>query len=158
MFNRSARRARLGSGAERRHGNDRRTRIARALLYGSIHPRRKGPRRAGEHRLGAVDWHHPWWLAVAALIVALCAADAILTLVLIGRGAYEVNPLLAPLIGGSAIAFVLVKIGLTGAGVVLLTALSRVRAFGVPVALVLYAIVIGYAVLVAYELNLLVRS
>jgi hypothetical protein len=158
LFNRSTRRAGRGSGPERRHGNDRRMRIARALFYGSFHPRRHGPRRAGENRLGAVDWYHPWWLAVAALIVALCAADAILTLVLIGRGAYEVNPLLAALIGGSAIAFVVVKIGLTGAGVILLTLLSRVKAFGLPVALVLYAIVIGYGALVAYELTLLAHS
>jgi hypothetical protein len=158
LFNRRASRVRLGSGGERRQGSDRRARIARALFYGSLHPRRQGPRRAGEQRLGAVDWHHPWWLAVAALIVALCAADAILTVVLIGRGAYEVNPLLAPLIGGSGIAFVLVKTGLTGTGVVLLTLLSRVKAFGLPVALVLYGVLIGYAALIVYELSLIARS
>lgn len=142
--------------SERRHGPDRRTRVARSLVYGSFHPRRLGPRREGEHGLGAVDWHHPWWLAIATLILALCASDALLTIVLIGRGAYEVNPMLAPLIGGSGVLFAVVKVGLTGIGVVLLTLLSRVKAFGrMPVALVLYGVLAGYGVLIGYELWLL---
>jgi hypothetical protein len=76
--------------------------------------------------------------------------------VLISRGAYELNPLLAPLIGGSGALFVVVKVGLTGIGVVLLTVLSRLKAFGrLPVALLLYAVLAGYALLIAYELRLL---
>lgn len=142
--------------AERRRGPDRRTRVARALVYGSFKPRRLGPRRTGEQSLVAIDWHHPWWLAVATLILALCASDAVLTIVLISRGAYEVNPLLAPLVSGSGVLFVTVKIGLTGVGVVVLTLLSRAKAFGrFPVALLLYAVLVGYGVLVAYELRLL---
>lgn len=130
--------------------------MARALLYGSFHPRRLGPRRDGEYGLTAVDWHHPWWLAIATLILALCASDAVLTVVLISRGAYEVNPLLAPLIGDSGVLFAAVKIGLTGIGVVLLTLLSRGRAFGrMPVALVLYGVLVLYGALIVYELRLL---
>jgi uncharacterized protein DUF5658 len=156
LFNRREAVAEAESEPERRRGPDRRTRVARALVYGSIHPRRFGPRREGEHRLGAVDWHHPWWLAVASLILMLCAADAILTTILISRGAYELNPLLAPLLGGSGTLFVLVKVGLTGIGVVTLTLLSRLKVFGhLPVALFLYAVLAGYGVLVAYEMQLL---
>jgi len=156
LFNRREAVAEAQSEAERRRGPDRRKRVARALVYGSLHPRRLGPRREGEHRLAAVDWHHPWWLAIATLILVLCAADAILTTILISRGAYELNPLLAPLIGGSGVLFVLVKVGLTGIGVVLLTLLSRLKAFGrLPVAIFLYAVLIGYGVLVGYELQLL---
>ncbi len=143
-------------GAERRRGPDRRTRIVRALLYGSFNPRRRGPRREGEHALGAIDWYHPWWLAIATLILVLCGSDAVLTVVLINHGAYELNPLLAPLIGGSGALFAGVKVGLTGVGVVLLTLLSRVKAFGrMPVALILYAVLAGYAALIGYELHLL---
>jgi hypothetical protein len=132
--------------------------VARALVYGALKPRRLGPRRNGEQALAAIDWYHPWWLAIATLIVALCASDAVLTVVLISRGAYELNPLLAPLIGGSGVLFVAVKIGLTGVGVVLLTVLSRVKAFGrLPVALLLYAVLAGYGLLIAYELRLLER-
>jgi hypothetical protein len=157
LFNRREPLAEEGeTGTERRRGPDRRTRIARALLYGSFHPRRLGPRREGEHGFGAIDWHHPWWFAIATLILMCCGADAVLTVVLIGRGAYELNPVLAPLIDGSGVLFVVVKIGLTGTGVVLLTLLSRVKAFGrMPVALFLYGVLGGYGALIVYELGLL---
>jgi hypothetical protein len=155
LFNRRERAASKGE-PERRRGADRRTRVARALVYGSFNPRRLGPRRSGEVSVAAIDWYHPWWLAVATLILALCASDAVLTVVLISRGAYELNPVLAPLISGSGVLFVVVKIGLTGAGVVFLTLLARVKAFGrMPVALLLYCVLAGYGVLVAYELHLL---
>lgn len=127
-------------------------------MYGSFNPRRLGPRRTGEERVGAIDWYHPWWLAIGTLIITLCGSDAVLTEVLISRGAYELNPVLAPLVHGSAGMFVLVKVGLTGLGVVLLTILSRLKAFGrMPVALLLYGVLVGYGVLIAYELYLLAR-
>jgi hypothetical protein len=135
---------------------ERRTRVLRALVQGSFHPRRRAPRRAGEHALGAVDWHHPQWLATAMLIVLLCAADAFLTLVLIGHGAYEVNPVMRALLGSSGPAFAVVKIALTASGVVLLTLLARTRAFGrVSVGALLYGVLAAYAVVVAYEFSLL---
>jgi hypothetical protein len=143
--------------AERRR-TERRTRVLRALMYGGIHPRRRVPRRADERALSAVDWHHPQWLAVAVLIVLFCCVDAFLTLVLMQHGAYEVNPLMAPLVGHSATAFALTKIGLTVAGVLLLTQLARVRAFGgIPVGVLLYSVLAIYAALVLYELRLLDR-
>ena len=140
---------------ERRH-SERRTRVLRALLHGSLHPRRRAPRRAGERTVVAVDWHHPQWLATAMLIVMLCAADAFLTLVLLGRGAYEMNPVMRALLGGSGVGFAVVKIGLTASGVVLLTLIARIRAFGrVSVGALLYGVLAAYALLVAYELSLL---
>lgn len=159
LFNRREDTAATQGTPERRRGPDRRTRVARALVYGSFNPRRLGPRRTGEAPVGAIDWFHPWWLAIGTLILALCASDAVLTVILINHGAYEVNPVLAPLMGGSGLLFVAVKVGLTGVGVVLLTLLSRSKAFGrIPVSLLLYAVVIGYGVLIAYELHLLDRS
>jgi hypothetical protein len=139
-----------------RRRNERRTRVLRALVHGSFHPRRRAPRRAGERTLGAVDWHHPQWLVTAMLIVMLCAADAFLTLVLLGRGASEMNPVMRVLLGSSGLAFAIVKIGLTAPGVVLLTLLARVRTFGgISVGAVLYGVLAAYAVLVAYEFSLL---
>jgi Domain of unknown function (DUF5658) len=141
---------------ERRRGPDRRKEVLRALFYGSFNPRRRGPRREGERSVSAVDWHHPQWLAVAMIILLLSCADACLTLALMDQGAYEINPLMAPLVGGSPLAFTLVKIGLTAGGVVTLTVLARVRAFGrVPVSLVLYSVLAGYGLLLVYELRLL---
>jgi len=146
----------MNTEAPERRGNDRRQQVARSLLQGSLRPRRRAPRRYDEHTVAAVDWHHPQWLAVATLIVVCCCADAFLTLLLLAHGASEINPLMAPLVGGSSLTFALVKIGVTSSGVVLLTQLSRIRAFGrVPVGVILYCVLALYCALIVYELRLL---
>jgi hypothetical protein len=140
---------------ERRRG-ERRRQVLRALLQGSFHARRRQPRRAGEQALAAVDWYHPQWLATAILIVVLSSADALLTLALIEHGAYETNPLMRPLVDGSALPFTVVKVGLTAGGVVLLTLLASMRLFGrLPAGLLLYALLAGYGALILYEFSLL---
>jgi hypothetical protein len=142
--------------SERRRVAERRRQTLRALLQGSLRPRRHGPRRANEHALAAVDWHHPQWLAIAMLIVMCCCADAFLTLLLLERGAHEANPFMAPLLGGPTQRFAIIKIGATASGVVLLTQLARLRAFGrVPVGALLYSVLVLYALLIVYELKLL---
>jgi Domain of unknown function (DUF5658) len=142
--------------AERRNASDRRRRTLFGLFYGSFHPRRRLPRRTDARSLRDLDWHHPQWLAVAMLIVVLSCVDAALTLSLMSHGAYEVNPVMAPIVDGSPLIFTLIKVGMTAGGVVLLTLAARMRAFGkVPVSFLLYAVLIGYGTLVVYELKLL---
>jgi len=90
------------------------------------------------------------------IIVLLSCVDAALTLSLMQAGAYEVNPLMAPFVGGSPLVFTVLKVGLTAGGVILLTLAARMRAFGrIPVSFFLYAVLIGYGTLVVYELKLL---
>jgi len=142
--------------SERRIAPDRRKRMIYSLIYGSFNPRRRIPRRTDARSLRDLDWHHPIWLAVAMLIVMLSCVDAALTLSLMEHGAYEVNPIMAPIVGGSPLVFTLIKVGLTGGGVVLLTLAARMRAFGrIPVSFFLYAVLIGYGTLIVYELKLL---
>lgn len=146
------------SGAHERRRAERRQRVLRALIMGSFRPQRRIPRRAGERTVGAIDWHHPQWLAAAILIVCFSSADALLTLMLMEQGAYEINPFMKPLVGGSALGFTLVKVGLTAGGVVLLTVIARIRAFGrFHVGLLLYLVLAGYGALVAYEIGMLDR-
>jgi phosphatidylglycerophosphate synthase len=110
----------------------------------------------GERCVIAVDWHHPQWLAIAVLIVSLSCLDAFMTLMLVEHGAREVNPLMAPLVAGSALTFALIKIALTAGSVVLLTQLARVRAFGrLPAGVVLYTVLVVYGALIYYEYGLL---
>ena len=60
------------------------------------------------------------------------------------------------LLQGDGHGFAAIKIALTGIGVVLLTLLVRVRAFGrLPVSVLLYGVLAAYAVLVGYEIWLL---
>ena len=142
--------------SERRIAPDRRKRMIYSLFYGSFNPRRRIPRRTDARSLRDLDWHHPIWLAVAMLIVTLSCVDAALTLSLMEHGAYEVNPIMAPIVGGSPLVFTLIKVGLTAGGVVLLTLAARMRAFGrIPVSFFLYAVLIGYGILIVYELKLL---
>ena len=146
----------LPSAAPERRRLDRRRQVLHALLVGSFRRRRRGPRRSGEGTLSTVDWHHPQWLAIAIFIVAFSGGDALLTLVLVEEGASEANPLMAPLVAGSPLAFVLIKMGITAGGVVLLTQLARIRAFGrVPVGMLLYSALLVYGALIFYEMHLL---
>ncbi len=149
----------LPLGAHERRRGDRRRQVLRGLLLGSFHARRRTPRRAGEPGIAAIDWHHPQWLATAMLILLFSCADALLTLELIGKhGAYEVNPLMRTLVGGSWLAFLLVKVALTAGGVVLLTLAARIRAFGrLSGGLLLYVLLVGYGTLILYEYRLLSR-
>jgi len=141
---------------DRRRGAERRKHTLRALLMSSFRTRRRGPRRERDTGVASTDWHHPQWLAVGLLILALSISDAVLTLRLLEHGALEANPLMAMLISGSDLAFALIKIGLTAAGVFMLTIAVRVRAFGrLRVGILMYALLAGYAVLVAYEVWLL---
>ena len=140
----------------RRNAPDRRKRTIYSLVYGSLNPRRRRARRVDARSLRDLDWHHPQWLAVAILILVLSCIDAALTLTLIDHGAYEVNPLMAPIVGGSALLFTVIKVGLTGGGVVLLTLAARMRAFGkIPVSFLLYGLLLGYSTLIIYEFRLL---
>ncbi len=142
----------------RRSGIERRRTTLGALLHGSFRQRRRRIRRASDRHVAAIDWHHPQWLAVSMLILLLCAGDAFMTLTLISLGAEELNPIMEPLVMGSGPAFALWKMGLTSSGVVLLTILARVRAFGrLPIGVLLYAVLAGYIVLVGYEFWLLER-
>jgi hypothetical protein len=140
---------------ERRRA-ERRQHVWRALLLGSFYARRRRPRRAAEQAIAAVDWHHPQWLATAILILGLSCADALLTLALLERGASEANPLMRPLVLGSALPFTVVKVGITAGGVVLLTLLASIRVFGrLQAGVLLYALLAGYGALILYEFRLL---
>lgn len=148
----SRERASAGHTDERRACPERRGSLFRALFYGSLKPRRRNMRRDGDTRFATLDWHQSRWLAVAMLILILSCLDAFFTLTLLSDGAYEENPIMAGLLEGSGRGFAIAKIGLTSAGVLVLTVFARMRAFGrIPVGAVLYLVLIGYVTLVAYE-------
>ena len=140
---------------ERRASHDRRRSVLHALWHGNFARRRHAPRRHTERHFAVTDWFHAQWLVVGIGILLLCAADALLTLTLISHGATEINPLMAPLVKGSGHSFGYWKFGLTAMGVLVLTLLARVRYWGKTVGTILYVVLGGYAVLVAYEVFLL---
>jgi hypothetical protein len=95
-------------------------------------------------------------LAVSVAILLLCCADAVLTLKLLVAGASELNPLMDKLLSIDVTLFTAAKMALTGAGIIVLVMASRFRLFGrIRVAQGLYGILVGYLLLVLYELMLL---
>lgn len=140
---------------ERRERTERRRSVLRALWHGNFKRRRVAPRRTHERHVVVTDWFHPQWLGVGILILLLCCFDAVLTLTLLNHGAYELNPIMAPLLEGTGRGFALVKVGLTAVGVIFLTVLARLRFFGRSVGYLLYLVLAGYVALVGYELFLL---
>jgi hypothetical protein len=130
---------------------DRRALTWRTLLASGFSPRRRAGRRAGDHDL-PVDYHEPRLLIPVLAMLLLSTADAFLTVWLMTDGAEEANPLLAFVLNEHPRFFAVVKMALTGAGVVLLVALARARLFKlVRVSLFLYGLVAAYCALVAYE-------
>ena len=86
------------------------------------------------------------------MILLLSVADAFLTITLIMAGVQEANPLLAYILRDRPEWFAAVKMGLTGAGVLVLVAMARSRVFRIMrVGFVLQGIFVGYVALIAYE-------
>jgi hypothetical protein len=145
--------------SERRDRSDRRGRAWWSVLYGSFNPRRRRPpRRLSDSRFHSIDWHAPHLLAVAIGILLLSAADAFMTVTLLSGGAVEVNPVMAAVVYKSAAVFASVKMAMTGFGVMLLVVLARYRFMRlVRVDIAMYAVLVAYAVLLAYEYRMLGR-
>ena len=143
--------------SERRGWSDRRRRMWWSVLYGNFNPRRRRPpRRLDDMRFHILDWHASHLLAVAMAILLLSAADAFMTVTLLQGGAVELNPVMGAVVYRSTAVFTILKMGMTSAAVVFMVYLARYRFMRVVrVELVLYGVLIGYAVLLAYELRML---
>jgi hypothetical protein len=141
--------------AERRRGPDRRRTTLRTFIQGGFTPRRRHGRRADEQHL-PIDWHEPHLLFLALSILLLNVADAFLTLTLISMGATEANPVMAFVLDQHPDLFAVVKMGLTGLGVLVLVAVARTRLFRIMrVATLLHGLLAAYAALIFYEWQML---
>jgi hypothetical protein len=143
---------------ERRSGKDRRTLSVWSVLYGGFRPRRRRGRRHEDHEHSWLDWHEPSVLYMSVAIVLLSCIDALFTLNLLAVGGEEINVLMDRMIGRGVDQFLLVKIGLTCMSVVLLGVAARWRFFGLfRVSRILEVTCAGYALLICYEIFLLLR-
>jgi hypothetical protein len=132
-------------------GPDRRKPTLKSFIYGAFNPRRRRVRREEDRSSTFVDWYPTHLLVAATVIMCLSVADGLFTVHLINAGAVELNPLLAKLVLNKPIAFALVKIILTGIGVISLVIVSPARLFQRwSMAWVLYGLLIAYVALVVY--------
>lgn len=139
-----------------RRVTDRRTQTLWSLAYGSFRPRRRSRRRAGDGHIVFLDWHEPRVLYLALGIVLMSCLDALFTLNLLGMGAQEMNLLMEALINHDVRSFVITKVSLTGASVVLLGIAAHRHLPGeIPVLRVMQLFFAGYAALMAWEIYLI---
>lgn len=140
---------------DRRSRTERRKRTLAAYWRGARNPRRRSGRRANDRFYPIIDWHSSRVFALIMLILTLCVADGVLTVILISQGAIEANPIMALFVPHELGWFAAVKLTLTAVGMIVLAAVSRMRVFrGIPGEAFLYPVLAGYIVLILYELRM----
>ena len=107
-------------GIERRTGSDRRTNKIPFLKQLFFKGRRKALRRSSDrYNLSQIDQYGSSTFAIIMIILLLSLLDALLTLILLDRGAVEINPIMAFYIEQGPTVFLLAKYLLTAAALVL---------------------------------------
>jgi hypothetical protein len=131
----------------------------RTVFFGFLRSRRRSTRRDSESEPLYTDWHHPWLFFLAVGTMLMSSMDAFMTLQLLQRGAVEINPLMAVVIGHSAFMFAATKVALTGFGILVLVYLSRARFMDkFRTGIMLTVFFSFYACLVCYEFVLLLAQ
>lgn len=148
-----------GSFSDTRVVPDRRRFSWRTVVFGYLLSRRRQHRRDAERDAPFIDWHHPWLFFLAVGIMLLSTFDAFMTLRLLERGAIEVNPIMAAMLGHGHFAFAASKMALTGLGIMTLVFLSRLRVFNLMRTGVLLTLFFSfYACLACYQFLMLLGS
>ncbi len=142
--------------SERRNQNDRRSHSLRTLTYCGIKGRgRRRIARRDKHDY-YLDWYEPRLVLTGLAVLLMSCLDAMFTLTLLSRGAYEANYLMAMLLEIDQALFVTAKIGITAAGVMFLLMHSHFRVLRMfNGRKLLQWMVPVYGLLISYELVLL---
>lgn len=145
----------MSTSSDRRTNSDRRVNPIRSVIRGAFGGRRVAVRRSGT--TSYVDRYHPSLVYASFGIVILCCADAYFTLMLLRRGAVEINPVMDALIRANVQSFLNVKITWTCIAVVFLLLHKNFVILNLlSTARVIYALFATYAVLIAYQIALLI--
>ncbi len=146
---------------ERRSGKDRRARHTSPFTIQSLRGSRQHYRRKEDTRkLFFVDLYSP--LSVAVLVFTLCLSivDAVLTLVLVGHNAEELNPVMDFFLKLGPVQFIMVKFFLTAFGLTTLLILKNYYLWHgrVKAAVLLFIFPFLYLVLVGYEILIAMKG
>lgn len=145
---------------ERRSGMDRRRKSpfnSRGLLFGGR--RENGRRYTDRQKAFLADRYHQSLFGVIVLILLLSIADAVLTILLIGHGAVEINPVMAFYLDLGPYIFLLVKYALTSVGlVILLVFRTRLLTYiGIKAGAFLYVALAAFMSVVSWEMYLIIK-
>ena len=146
----------LDDRAIERRDNERRRFTVRTLFGALFLYRRREHRRHQEHINSYTDWYSPWPLIATLVIIILCFVDAFLTLILLSKGAVELNLFMDLLIQKDTQLFTIVKMAATGIALIVLVMHFNFRVYRIiAVRYVIYAFVPLYMLLVAHQINML---
>ena len=135
---------------------DRRQPSLKTLLGSLRHYRRRHLRREDDQLNSYTDWYGHWPFAATLIIILLCFADAFLTIVLLSKGAVELNGLMDWLIQKDTQMFAVVKMSMTGTALIILVMHFNFRIYKyVAVRYVIYALVPLYSLIIFHELTML---
>jgi hypothetical protein len=135
---------------------DRRQPSLKTLLGSLTHIRRRESRREGDLLDSYTDWYGHWPFAAALTIILLCFADTFLTIVLIGNGAIEINTLMDLFIQKDLFMFTVVKMTMTGTGLIILVMHFNFQIYKyIAVRYLIYGLVPLYSLLIFHELRML---
>ena len=142
--------------AERRDGHDRRRHNWRTVTYCGLHGRGRR-RQARRHDHSYYLDHYDGRLVLTGLLVLLLSCvDALFTLTLLSKGAYEANYLMAQLLEIGHQPFVITKVAVTAAGVLFLLMHAHFRILRVTNGKSMLLFLAGvYALLIAWEILLM---
>lgn len=144
-------------GVEQR--NQERRKPSLKTLQGALtQHRRRNPRRENDHINSYTDWYGHWLLAATFTIIMLCFVDALLTMILLSKGAVELNWLMDYLIQKNIQLFAVVKMSVTGVGLIILVLHFNFRIYKyIAVRYLVYGLVPLYSLLIFHELNMLAK-
>ncbi len=136
--------------------SDRRRATVRSFFYSIFMNRRRGERRQdyGDDNT-YVDIHGPYVSAAAVAVMILCVMDAFFTLLLIDRGASELNPFLAWMLEIDTMWFYLSKYLITAICVLWVVMHKHFNFFGFKGRHILTGAIACYVTLVTYQVSML---
>ena len=118
--------------------------------------RRGKDANGGSHVNKYVDWYSPNIFVVSIFIMVLSCFDAIMTLTLLDRGAYEANWFMATLIETSVTKFVIFKVALTALCIIFLVVHKNFIVFkSFRAEYALYGMLFAYGALLIWEVHLM---
>jgi hypothetical protein len=142
--------------AERRRGPDRRRHTWRTLTYCGLQGRGRRHQVRRHDSNYYLDRYDQRLVFTGLLVLLLSCVDAMLTLTLLDKGAYEANHLMAHLLSIGDKPFVVTKIAMTAAGVLFLLMHAHFRVLRVTSGKgMLQFLAVLYGLLILWELLLL---
>jgi Domain of unknown function (DUF5658) len=145
---------------ERRSGKDRRKTGRPSMRFFLRGGRRENIRRQEDmNGLFCVDRYSQTLFGSIVIILFLCVADALLTLILTGQGAVEINPVMAYYLNIGPYAFLAVKYLLTCLAVFILLICQNIflRAFRIYTRSLFYVIIAAFITVIVWQFYLIYK-